>query len=530
MKIILLILLSACTLLEAEYPRYKVRGPPYPPRSPTSQHFFKKWYQPPQYPPRGLSRPRPMPQIPVMMHDSHKIPMGVPPAPPRPLAQPVRTFWKNTQASMKFVPEKVYQSQPPPPLLPPIPEKPFLSAPSISMQELDYHLQTNNIPTAYINPIKQIGEKGPIHTIPAPNLSLRDKPIIVEEIRNEINYPHPQTYVKVEQSHQYQVTEQPEPIPSQKFFRGQQQQLHHPQQQIHHPQQQLHQNQIPQQLNQIQGHPDQQDVQQQFEVQNQFDSQQPYFAPESPHSPQNFDQSTQQGDIILNNHLTPQELYQLIESGHSDSKQQQSQVPDYQAIISQQLFRPEVGHPGQILDAESSQIASGQIRFQPEYQSFNYDEQAHQKSLGKKQLSSLVSAAYNLDASADESQYYPSSRNSANQVEQSEIVQNYFDKRSDVIENDVEPDTKANLKNKKLNHQAEETIIGSSYYSSLPNKETAERLAQLQAAGKVNSHLMEITSSVQNSNDPIKLPKDTVGDEGMMVKMMKMRAIQKKGL
>nr|XP_023020217.1 putative uncharacterized protein DDB_G0271606 [Leptinotarsa decemlineata] len=504
MKIILLILLSLWTQLGAEYPRYKIRGPPYPPRIPTSQQFIKKWHQPPQYPPRGHLR-RPFPQMPLMMHDSHKIPMGIPQAPPRPVALPVRTFWKNTQASLKFMPEKVYKSQPPPP--PVLPEKPFLSAPSIAMQELDYHIQTNNIPTTYTNPIKQVGEKGPIHTIPAPNLSLRDKPIIVEEVRNEINYQHPPTYVKVEQSHQYQVTEHPEPNPSQKFFRAQQQyqqiqQQHLEQQQLH--QQQLQQNQLQQQQQQLQQLEIQQQMQLQQNAHNQFESQSQSYPP------QNTQQNSPQGDIILNNNLTPQELYQLIESAYPKEQQQQQtqQLSDYQTLLSQQIYQPEVSLSDHLQESES-----GQVAFQPEYHSFNYDEQAHQKSLSKKQLSSLVSTSHNFHTGADELQYVPASRGSAEQIAQSEIVQNYFEKRADVVDNDVEPDAESS--SNKPKDKEEQTLLKSSYYSSLPSKEAAERLAQLQAAGKVNSNLMKISTNSQNSEEPIIiLDESTIDDEG----------------
>ncbi|KAJ8927759.1 hypothetical protein NQ314_019763 [Rhamnusium bicolor] len=374
--IVLLILLTSCTILKAEYPRHKIRGPPHGPRVPPSQQFAKKWHQLPQFPPRKPVRSRP---IPVHMPQSHKIPMGVPQAPPRAVAAPVRTFWKNTLTSIKYPQEKPYT---------PPQEKPFLTSPSINTQEFDYHIQTNSIPTTHTNPIKQVGEKGPIHTIPAPNLSLRDKPIVVEELRYQQNTP----YIK--------------------------------------------------------------------------------------------------GDVYLSSQLNPKELYQLIgsaypqqgvvpqiqtqEGQHSFYKPQQS--PNYQALLSQQLFQPEQDFVQNLQTAET-QVATDKISFQPEFHSFNYDEQAHQKNQKGLTHSEQISA-----------------RNSLDPLAQAQLIQSYFDTRSDVEENDVEPDAQPGADQETQQDKIKEKLLSSSYFSSLPNKEAADRLAELQAAGKINSNLMKISS------------------------------------
>lgn len=160
---ILFIAVCCLKIVSAEYNRYKLRGPPAPPRPPPVPQYAKKRIHPPSRgPPPIRSRP-----IPVHMPPAYKIPMGVPQG-PRPVAPPVRNFWKNTQTKIGNFREK----------------KPFVSSPTVNnVQEFDYQLQTNNIP---VSPIKQVGEKGPIHTIPAPNLSLADKPIVVEEVCNEL--------------------------------------------------------------------------------------------------------------------------------------------------------------------------------------------------------------------------------------------------------------------------------------------------------------------------------------------------------
>ncbi|XP_018569394.1 probable basic-leucine zipper transcription factor Q [Anoplophora glabripennis] len=529
-KIILLILLSSCTLLRAEYPRHKMRGPPHPSRIPPSKQFAKKWYQQTQHPPRGPIRSRP---IPVHMPPSHKVPIGVPQAPPRAVSLPVRNFWKNTQANnIKLPQEKPY--------IPPQ-EKPFLAAPSITSQELDYHIQTNNIPTTHTNPIKQVGEKGPIHTIPAPNLSLRDKPIVVEEVK----YQHKPTYQHLEQKHQYQVTEQPEPPTKSKLYRGQHQLIQ--QQQIlpqHLYQQQLQQQQqIQQSLQQQQQQQMQQSLQQQIQQslqqqkqkqlqQEQFlhslqkqveiHPQQVYYTTDPVNLPQTLNlpaQKNPQGDIYIGSQPNP-ELYKLIGAAYPQQPQvkieetQQSfyqpqkaqQVPNYQALLSQQLFQADQQNFEQHLrpadqknfaqhlrPADNTNVALDKVGFEPEFHSFNYDEQAHQKSqkgLSKEQLSSLVTAAYSLDSNVPSME----SRNSIDPLAQAQLIQNYFNTRSDVEENDVEPDAKPSAVEKtEPEEKIKEDLMSSSYFSSLPNKEAAERLAHLQAAGKVNSNLMQIT-------------------------------------
>lgn len=126
-QILLLILLSVCTILKAEPPRYNIRAPPaqFHFRGPPNKQFAKKWAQPP----RGVNgpmRPRPQSSIPVHMPYGHKIPMGIQGVPSRPISPPVRAFWKNTQNNLKFpMIEKPHQ-------LPQLLKKqPFISAPSV---------------------------------------------------------------------------------------------------------------------------------------------------------------------------------------------------------------------------------------------------------------------------------------------------------------------------------------------------------------------------------------------------------------
>lgn len=105
-------------------------------------------------------------------------------------------------------------------------QKPFLSSPKIQT-ELEYHIQTNQIPNQPVM-IKQLDdEKGPIHTIPAPNLSLADKPKQVHIHQPHQSKPPPPHHQQLLQPHfesttlrvlkpqptlvhQYQVTESPD--------------------------------------------------------------------------------------------------------------------------------------------------------------------------------------------------------------------------------------------------------------------------------------------------------------------------------
>ncbi|XP_057668982.1 probable basic-leucine zipper transcription factor K isoform X2 [Diorhabda carinulata] len=400
---------------------------------------------------------------------SHQLALSLP---QRPVTNPVRNIWKNPINSINLQPDIAFKVPVP---VPPT-EKPFRSAPSVPNPEFDYHVQTNQIPTQHINPIKQIGEKGPIHTIPAPNLSLRDKPSIVEEVRNDINYQHQNyannnhgTHVTIQKSHEYQVTEPPE----------QNQKLHRAQQE-HQKQIQL---QIQKQIQQMQQQNAQLELQnqrQQTQIDLQNQQQQIVINSDPVSIHQSLDENPQ-GDIILNSNLSPQELYQLVNANYPHFNFQKTTSPS-----KNPLFQVNADFLEQF-PKDSAHIASDKITFQPEYQSFNYDEQSHQKSLANKDMTN-----YN-----EENDKGISSRNSVDPLDEADLV-NYFDARTDIAENKVEQDNKSSTKD-----GLEEKLMEATLYSSLPNKEVAERLAQLQTAGKINSNLMKLSTTKQISNAPL---------------------------
>jgi hypothetical protein len=376
--------LLAAHLTLAEYPRLKYRGPPPFPKPPPFHHYAKKWQQ---HPPRPPIRARP---IPVHMPNHHKIPMGVSASVNRPVAVPVRAFWKHTQTTFRTPVETHYMTS-----APVLPKKVFQSSPAILAQEYDFHVQSNNIPTP-IKTIKQIGEKGPIHTIPAPNLSPADKPLVLEELKPQVQRQHeiqrqPEvvSYVQIQKAHQYQVTEAPE-----------------------------------------------------LAYKNYFDN--------SYHS-QN-----------LGTNLGPNELYHLINAYSQQSptiavpilqESQQDYLQQFPSLLPQQ--------PQNFVDQLSQEHVA--------MDKSSFDEPAQKKELS----TSLVTAAYNLEPEASES------------VVHSQYVQNFFDTRQDG--NNVEPDAKPSEKN--------DTTQPEGFYVSLPNKETAESLASLQAAGKLNSNLMQMAKN-----------------------------------
>ncbi|XP_060526753.1 uncharacterized protein LOC132702241 [Cylas formicarius] len=399
MKIVLLILLSSCALVvNSEYPRFKRRGPQPPPPPPRPPPYTKKWQKPPgqfQRPSNGRGRPPAIP--PKIMQQAFKIPPITKPHQHQPFpkhhqkrpAAPA-AFWQRphhfdqiNNNNVQFPKQEIVAH-----LAPHKQEKaPFQSSPAIPVAvDYDYHVQTNNIPT-HANPIKQIGEKGPIHTIPAPNLSMADAP---KHAYQEIRRPHQQHYGVV---HQYQVTEPDEQIAG-------------PQEPVRAYQNQIH-----------------------------------------------FDQM-------------PQETYQYR--------------PQTQAILSTYL-------------QQQPAAVDKSINVRPSYQSFNYDEQAQQQRT--KSGAGFVTATYSL---GDDRHLV--SDDDQDPLTQAQIVQSYFDTGAKTGDGGGDADAKPSA--------SDQERLLASYYASLPNQEAAERLARLQAAGKVNSNLMKVGYQTAENSIDIYVPDD----------------------
>lgn len=460
---IAILFLAVCVQWVSSEYRYKIRGPPPPPRPPPIPQYVKKWQNGPRGPPPSRQRP-----IPVHMPHSHKIPLGHPGV-SRPIAPPVRNFWKNSQIN-NFRPPQ---------------EKPFLSSPqiggNIKTKDLDYHIHTNAIPT-HTNPIKQVGEKGPIHTIPAPNLSLADKPAVLDEIRKEIPKPH---YAPILQSplqspnHQYQVTESSEPSYHNQYKQFKLQQPFY--QDISGLEAQTSAHKAEQAAVQ---HPQNLDFKnpnfnfdQQFQLQQNDQASQISDAQISPHELYELLQQNQQPQLLESFKIP---VVQQQQQQQFQEQLQQQQISDYQILLNNQQ--------GDKTKSFYDQLQQQQV--QPEYHSFNYDEQHHKNA----QISGVsVGADYNLEPAADSSELIHTAvaRNPNDQTAQAQYVQQYFEiKDESGVDNYVEPDAKSSQDQQNTENSvdaAQSDVISSAFYSTLPNRQAAEALASLQAAGKVNS-------------------------------------------
>lgn len=470
LQTIALLLPLACWLIAestADY-RYKVRGPPQPPRPPHMPQYAKKWSHPPRSPPAPV-RSRP---IPVHMPPNYKIPMGSTQGGSRPIAPPVRNFWKNTQNNNNnnnHIRSKIEKKK----------QKPFLSSPPIgggvnTNKEYDYHLNTNAIPM-HTNTIKQVGEKGPIHTIPAPNLSLADKPAVVDEVRSEIQ---PQKLQQIRpdlsqlQLHQYQVTESNEPINN--IFRAQQ---------IFYQD--------------LSGLEAQTSVRKAEAAAVQPQKQTPGFGQLMQHAQSEVVFKSQEPQAPIN------DVYQFLNYYPQQNAEIFKFPPVQQQILTQSYPNGNYEQQNQEIQPEFRQeSAKTQQAIQPEYHSFNYDEQRQKGDRSSVDLSSLVTADYSLEPAADSSELLHSTiaRNPSDVLAQSQYVQQYFDTREDNAgENNVEPDAKAaeNVDTQQeTNENNESDVLESAFYASLPNRQAAEALASLQAAGKINNDKGRQQSSV----------------------------------
>lgn len=415
----------------SEY-RFKIRGPPKPLRpSPIPQHL-KKWHMPHHHlpPPRMPVRQRP---IPLHNHHNYKSHSNLP-GPPRPMpppavppiSLPIRNLWKNT----------IFKA----------PEKPFQSSPPVNKLEYDYHVQTNNIPT-HTSPIKQLDYKGPIHTIPAPNLSPADKPKNIEEVQP---IEQEKTIVQIQKAHQYQVTESTDPVYS--SF-----------------------------------------------------NKQPYYDLELSKNHDNL--KTPQTEIAHKDttSVTTQDLLKLLNTYNQQPQllngftlpliQPQltrQQINPYQALLSQpQIFQAEPTFADQF---PQSFTQNYKTNLQPQLHTFNYEENPQPQE----GLSSSVSSDYTLDPETAESFQNTFLHNPVEALAQTQYVQRFFDTRDDnVATNNVEPDARP-AKNFEADQNNEEIVSGA-YYTILPNREAAEALASLQEAGKLNSNNMQQTQNIQVS-------------------------------
>ncbi|XP_031337791.1 uncharacterized protein LOC116181826 [Photinus pyralis] len=397
--------------------RYKPRGPPRPSRQPPPPHYFKKWEQ--NRPSRNTARPpRPIPL-------EHIPPNFLQPQAPALLGHsvlnsqiPVRNIWQN-QNQIHHQP--LHLPQPAPVKIKK--EKPFQFSQQINnVPEYDYQIQTNTIPS-HTFPIKQVGEKGPIHTIPAPNLSPADRPAIIEEQqRPAYSYiQQGQQLSTIPNLHSYQVTEPNDHLKNaHKNFRDQQ---------VYFSTAQAHNY-----------------------------KQQPFgSAPETPSYSTNI--QDQQTDIALTQH----EIYQLI-NAHLTQKQQEPQqlynhydVPLVSQTLVQQPHEPSANEYNALLGHSQIKVLQPHPQYQMQKTAFTTSPQLQM---------------YNYERHAD-SGAFPGGMV---QGQTEPFIQEIFDVNDENLGNGVE--SKSDIQDKSSE--------GAVYYTSLPNRQAAETLASLQTAGKSN--------------------------------------------
>lgn len=434
-------------IVNADY-RYNMRPPQGPPRiPPNTHHIKKKWHMPhvqqPPPPSRMAVRKR-MP--PNLIHNNLNFKHNVKPLPPKrqivqqlplkPAVIPTRNIWKNNIIFNK-------------------PEKLFLSSPTVKTPEYEYHIQTNNIPT---HPsINQIDYKGPIHTIPAPKLSPADKPKNIETVKP---IERENTIVQIQKAHQYQVTESSDLFNNKKQFIPEIETLS-----------------MNQDVNAVSKVIAPLSTQELFKLFNTYNQQQ-----------QQHQQQQQQPPTIENTYTLPLTQQPQLQT-HIFT---QNTPATYQTLVAQTgLFQPETGFVNQNFNQNYNKPP-----FQPEYQTFNFEEPA----LSKQDDQSVTT---NLDflVTSNEQQ----NKSPLDALAQTQYVQRFFDTRTDDVNNNVEPDARPAIQNFDTEKNNNEETVSGSYYTLLPNQKAADTLASLQEAGKRNNKGKNMNDSESTQNQSIQI-------------------------
>ncbi|KAK0168052.1 hypothetical protein PV327_001891 [Microctonus hyperodae] len=194
--------------------------------------------------------------------------------------------------------------------------------------------------------------------------------------------------------------------------------------------------------------------------------------------------------------LSANQLYDLLNSFPQPLVEQYT--TDQQPQLQQHLLQQQLD---QLMHSETNPTTFSQ----PQMHSFNYDEQAAKQQqqqqqqqqlqqqilFGQDYASGRVTADYNL---APES---PTDVRHNAAVHQSQDLK-YQSDNSEQTENNIEYDEQgsSNTVNQAGSENYFSTVgnngvsIATQFYTTLPNRETAEKLAALAAAGNVNSHLI----------------------------------------
>ncbi|PSN53483.1 hypothetical protein C0J52_09346 [Blattella germanica] len=528
-----LLFLAVLHSARGEY-RYKIRGPPPPPSKPM-----------PPRPPISQFNIKPFPQG-NFFNTKTKFPLNLSQSTGHRVIPPMRLpshfqfqqqpqlhqhyLWNGPHHNLPHMPLNLHNPRPqfqfkgPNLLLPttklptswklegglghgfkaPLLKQPFLPSPpsefSYQPPKLSLSLPQPPVVSAISNTIDD--DKGPIHTIPAPNLSPSGNTNLNHHIlQHEVpfstpvaaSFPH--TQVTIQKSHGYEVREPsndqtghtpegvatyyaPDPDPS----------LPAPKiPATTDPHSHPSNGKIPADLLQPQSHSG-------FQI---LDS---------------------NGGV--SNTLSSQELFQLLHSPQQQQQQPQQplvdsygvpliQQPQLQQHLQQQaaLFPPSnfLKHDGK----ESSDVLKTiRDEFSPDYQTFNYEEQyqgsarqpesyvSYEQQEGSENIPSVTVVRKSPESTitsfqdqdyeqkansvTDDEAYYDNAATNAD----AENQEDYEEEANDVNQNEPRPPTSYYQQINDGNG-----ALASSYYTTLPNREAAETLATLAAAGNINSNL-----------------------------------------
>lgn len=302
-----------------------------------------------------------------------------------------------------------------------------------------------------MNTIKQVDEKGPIHTIPAPKLSPADKPKIIEEV-----YSRPQhdlkeqvhTVVQIQKAHQYQVTEASD----------------------------LHSKQQYRPSDDVVSSDFEKTLKSQGLDQNIKFSATPFTQPQLLQLGQEQISPTELFKI-LNTYPQQQQLLDtyplpILQQPQLQQHLTQQQGPHTTYLQTPQLFEQQVSYMTQIQhDINSNE----KPHIQPEFHSFNYEEQ------GQKGQSRIDDFSEEQESRDTLGNYV---NNPMEALAQAQYVQHFFDTRDNSeARNNVEPDAKPSPQT-----ILEDDEENSAFFTTLPSKNAADALATLQEAGKLNTY------------------------------------------
>ncbi|KYN40755.1 hypothetical protein ALC56_05066, partial [Trachymyrmex septentrionalis] len=189
--------------------------------------------------------------------------------------------------------------------------------------------------------------------------------------------------------------------------------------------------------------------------------------------------------------LSASQLYNLL--NNFPAKLAEQYTTDQQRILQQQL--------GQIPDSDADKASFSQ----PQMHSFNYDEQTDQLLQRRKQqilpdqdyASESVTADYNLDS---ESSFDIRKQN--DNVRSNEELTYSLDGTTEQSENNIEYGEMTHKRNptKYFDKVVDDSSMSTRFYTTLPNREAAEKLAALAAAGNINSRLIGQLRKQQQKN------------------------------